>query len=230
MRSRLVTPTLIATLGLIVLASAPTPAEASTRAVITGTVSDAFGHPIADAMIDFHGGGEREVATTDAKGRYRLRVKARAITYFDVFHESPVPSWTSGNIDLTEDGSVVRDVQLSAPPATVLYGRVTDAKTGRGVKNFPIYSSTDDDEIASTAWTDRDGWYAFTEYRLRDDGYFLMPGNKVYALGTLPTPKYGQVRFLEEGNGATGPGIAVPDETHVRFDFTLPRHGAASGT
>ncbi|HST83891.1 MAG TPA: carboxypeptidase-like regulatory domain-containing protein [Kineosporiaceae bacterium] len=215
----------IAALGLALSGFWASPAAASTRGVITGTVTDATGSPVAGAVIQYHAlGGEYDQASTDVNGVYRLRVQAPVHAYLDVYDDLPYPIWTSGDISFDAKATVVQDVTLPGVGVpTMLYGQVTDAKTGKPVSRLRISSLIHEGDNDSEAYTDQNGWYAFTEYDAQGEGYHPLSGTFTYDLFTEVTSKHAAVSYNEEDPTAAGPGVVVSEGQKVRFDFAVPR-------
>ncbi len=206
----------------------PATAQASTRGIITGTVTDAAGTPVAGAIVQYHDfAGEHEQVSTDQDGVYRLRVRAPHHAYLDVYTgEHPYPAWTGGDFSLEPKENITKDVSLTPTGVpTILYGRVTDSRTGRPVARLPIESLIHEGDNISDTVTDRDGWYAFTAYDAQGEGYEPMHGTYTYDLIVEPTRKYDGVSYNEEDASGAGPGIVVAEGQRVRFDFSLPRLG-----
>lgn len=215
--------TAVTAVALALTALLVPPAQATTRVVITGAVTDAAGHPVAGAVVEYHDLSGHELVTTDAAGAYRVRVRARYHGYLDVTAPGEhLPRWTSGDLVLEPGDSLVRDVTLPASGVpTVLYGRVTDAGTGKPVKRLHLRSYIHEGDNISDAWTDRDGWYAFTEFDAQGEGFGPLRGEFVYDLYSDATSRYAQVIFNEESPIAAGPGVTVAENHRVRFDFTV---------
>jgi hypothetical protein len=221
-----------ATAGLVLGALAVAPAQATTRGVVTGTVTDAAGRPVEGAVVDYHElYGDHDTATTDAHGVYRLRERAPSHAYLDVYDQSDYPVWTSGDLGFEPGDTLVRDVAIApAGVSTVLYGRVTDARTGRPIARLHLRSYLHEEDNDGDAWTDRDGRYAFTEYDGQGEGYRPLAdtcspllGGCTLDLFTDPTSKYAAVSYDEEDAGGAGPGVELEEGQRVRFDFTVPR-------
>ena len=198
---------------------------ASSRGVITGTVTDASGTPLEGAVIQYHAlGGEYDQASTDVNGVYRLRVQAPVHAYLDVYDDLPYPVWTSGDISFDPKATVVQDVTLSGLGVpTVLYGQVTDARTGKPVSRQRISSLIHQGDNYSEAYTDQDGWYAFTHYDAQGEGYYPLSGTFTYDLFTDVTSKRAAVTYNEDDPAAAGPGVVVSEGQKVRFDFAISR-------
>ncbi len=219
---------LIAVLGIALSGIVASPAVASSRGVITGTVTDATGSPVEGAVIRYHAvGGDHEQVSTDGNGVYRLRVKAPVHAYFDVYDDLPYPVWTSGDISFEPESTLVKDVALSgAGVPTVLYGQVTDGRTGKPVSKMRISSLIHQGDNGSETYTDKDGWYAFTEYDAQGEGYYPMSGTFTYDLFTEATSKHAAVTYNAEDPTAAGPGVLVSEGQKVRFDVVVPRRSS----
>jgi hypothetical protein len=211
------------TFGLIGLSILP--AQASSKGTITGVVSDVQGRPVKGAIIDYHSlSGDHESTTTNSKGRYSLTVKAPVHSYFDVFSGPHYPLWTSGELSFAAGTTVNRNVSLpQTSPVTTLYGRVTDAKTGKPISRLQISSFIHEEDNDGNVYTDSDGWYAFAEYDGEGEGYAVLDGEFTYDLFTAATSKYAAVTYNEEDPSGAGPGIDVSAGQQIRFDFSVPR-------
>ena len=142
----------------------------------------------------------------------------------DVSAHSTYPLWTSGDLSFDPKFTLIRDVTLSVTGIpTLLYGRVTDARTGKPISRLHISSLIHEGDNDSDAYTDHDGWYAFTEYDGDGEGYDPLSGEFTYDLFTDATSKYAAVEYNEEAPTAAGPGVIVGEGHRVRFDIALSR-------
>ena len=214
-----------AALAIFLSGLSTAPADAASRSIITGTVTDAAGHAIKGAVVEYHAlGGGNETSTTSSSGAYRLRTEAATHAYLDVYDHSPLPAWTSGDFTLEPNVNFTRDVVLTgAVVPTVLYGRVTDASTGKPIRGLHISSLIHEEDNDSDAYTDRNGWFAFTEFDGEGEGYARLSGRFTYDLFTEATSKYKATDYDEEDPTGAGPGIVVGDGQQVRFDFSVSR-------
>jgi carboxypeptidase family protein len=212
-------------LGIALCGLCASSAEASSRGVIAGVVTDATGDRVEGAVIRYHSlEGDHEQVSTDSHGSYRLRVKAPVHAYLDVYTRSPYPSWTSGDITFDPKSTLIQDVTLSEVGVpTLLYGRVSDAQTGKPVPRLRVSSLIHEGDNDNETYTDRDGWYAFSEYDARGEGYYPLHGTYTYDLFTEATRKYTAIAYNEEDPAAAGSGLVVSEGQKIRFDFAVPR-------
>jgi hypothetical protein len=156
--------------------------------VVTGTVRDPDGVPIAGADLDLRQVGSCDVYPvasdfTDGDGAFALRVEPGA---YDVVVNPPIgsllPSYRFDAVDLSSDGVVHLAVPTWDPQTEEIAGRITD-RSGQGLGGALLRGEPLGAGAAWTATTDRDGGFARTivpdRYRIDVEP---PPGAEVQAL------------------------------------------------